>query len=503
MRRQVRRALIACVSVPVGLLMANIGPAAGFQVGPAAQHAARRGASLLVGSAPVVARSADFNGDGYDDLLVPAPGESAGTISQTGAITTIPGSASGLVGDRSMTLTTCSTGVPGPCVAGDRWGTTHTFGDFNGDGYTDVAIGADQTIGAATWAGSVTILYGSAQGITTRGAQLLTGTLIGVPAAQRSFAFFGSSLASGDFDGDGYSDLAIGAPGAAVAGRSDAGIVMVLRGSPAGLSTNATTLIQGRNGVAGVTTSRNGFGEVLLADDIDGDLHADLIVGVPHEDVDSNVDAGAIYRFWGSATGLTAAGQAVVTGTITPDRELGAALAGPPGGSVFASAPGNGTVSATVDEVSFSRSSRTVLFSAYHDPTTTDEYGATLLGADLGIHFNHSLVIGAPDYDGTGKVDAFDHHDIDHVIAASSAPAAGPAPGFGLALAAGDFNGDGAPDLVIGEPLANVNGASGAGQLIVMYSNGVGPDRSTTQLWNQETPGIPSGSETNDQWGWV
>ena len=425
-------------------------------------------------------------------------------MAHAGAITVIPGSKTGLVGTKSTIWTPCTAGVPGPSAANDRFGTTYTVGDFNGDGYSDISDQLAPVVrdGIPRRRGHHPLRLGP--GNHHQGARLLAGSVVGVPAAQRPFSIFGSSLAAGDFDGDGYTDLAIGVPGATIAGHTSAGMVILLRGSKTGLSTNGRVLAQGSNGVAGTAVAGNGFGQVLLADDIDGDHRSDLVVGVPHADLPGAVDAGEIYRFWGSPTGLSTTSEAVVTGAAVRASRARRRARRTPGGVIYATTPGNGSTPADVDDVTVGHTSPSVMFTAYTDSDTADDYGMALLGANLGIHFNHSLVIGSPGYEGTGKVDAFDHHDIDHVITeAQTAPTVGGTPMFGVSLTSGDYNGDGSPDLVIGEPGATASGVAGAGQLTVMYSNGVGPDRSMTQVWNQESSGIPSGSEPGDNWGYV
>src|SRR5207247_517813 len=91
-------------------------------------------------------------------------------------------------------------------------------GDFNGDGFADLAIGEPgATVGGHDGAGDVIVLYGSANGVTTAGRQLwYEGPDRHLPSTPAAGDNFGNALASGDFNGDGYSDLAIGIPGKAL-----------------------------------------------------------------------------------------------------------------------------------------------------------------------------------------------------------------------------------------------------------------------------------------------
>src|SRR5205823_2777899 len=95
---------------------------------------------------------------------------SQGAISRSGAVTIVYGSASGLTGTGAVTLTQDSPGVPSSSAKRNFWGRTAATGDFNSDGFDDIAIGSQQTIGTTARAGTVTILYGSASGVNSIGA---------------------------------------------------------------------------------------------------------------------------------------------------------------------------------------------------------------------------------------------------------------------------------------------------------------------------------------------
>jgi hypothetical protein len=238
---------------------------------------------------------ADFNHDGADDLAVGAPFERVGSVTLAGAVSILPGSASGLtsVGGRLFTQVA---GVP---ETDDTFGFALAAGDFNHNGVADLAVGAPgETVGSADHAGAVSVLNGSAGGLTTVGGRLLTQ----VGGAVEPFDLFGVAVAAGDFNGNGVADLAVGANGEGVGSVASAGAVSVLYGSASGLSSVAGRLF---TQVGGVPETQDLWGWPLAAGDFNGNGVADLAVGAPFEDVGSVADAGAVSVLYGSAGGLT------------------------------------------------------------------------------------------------------------------------------------------------------------------------------------------------------
>ena len=131
-------------------------------------------------------------------------------------------------------------------------------GDFNNDGFADLAAGATgENVGSAAEAGAVSVLYGSASGLTTSGGRLFTQ----VAGNAERFDLFGWSLAAGDFNANGFADLAAAAPTEDVDVLPDAGAVSVLQGSAGGLTaTGGQVFTQNSPGVAGVAETGDQFG---------------------------------------------------------------------------------------------------------------------------------------------------------------------------------------------------------------------------------------------------
>jgi hypothetical protein len=161
------------------------------------------------------------------------------------------GSASGLTATGSQFWTQDSTGVLDSAEIYDYFGYALAAGDFNHDGRDDLAIGAlGEDVGTIETAGAVNVLYGSASRLTATGNQLWTQNSAGILDAAEAGDQFGASLSVGDFDGDGFDDLAIGVWGediTIILGRvRDAGAVNVLYGSASRLTaTNNQFLVPG------------------------------------------------------------------------------------------------------------------------------------------------------------------------------------------------------------------------------------------------------------------
>jgi hypothetical protein len=177
--------------------------------------------------------------------------------------------------------------------------------DFNGDGYADLAVGVpDEDDAKATDAGAVNIIYGSASGLTEIGNAFITQRTKGVPGNRQKGAKFGKALGAGDFDGDGFTDLAVGAPFFDQPHLRDAGYVVIFDGADKGLSGSRA------NGLIWLDSmARNSnFGAALAAGDFDADGIDDIAVGAPEfwrdQEITPGSGHGAVLVWHGSRFGM-------------------------------------------------------------------------------------------------------------------------------------------------------------------------------------------------------
>jgi hypothetical protein len=250
----------------------------------------------------------DVDGDGYDDLVV----GSYPTQTTLGAAWAYLGSATGLslVHDWSV-AGAAGTGNFGYSVAG--------AGDVDGDGYADVVIGTPLWDNGSNYeAGKVVVYQGSASGLAPG-------------SADWGFSYPGNGLllgwcvaGAGDVNGDGFDDIAAGAPYQDAAVGVDEGGVWAWYGSASGLPTAAASWLA----TSGQENARLGW-SVAGAGDSDADGHSDLIAGAPfHGGSTSNTGLGELWL--GSATGLgNSVAWSVAGGNYNGfGAEMGTAVAG-------------------------------------------------------------------------------------------------------------------------------------------------------------------------------
>ena len=481
----------------------------------------RFGSALAVG---------DFDGDGRDDLAVGAWGAETVEIYRGGA--------AGIPASPWMSIT--------PQLGFAAFGMALATGDFDGDGRDELAVGApgaDEVVSGVTHtdAGRV-VVYDFENGAWDSGVVWTQDGAL--PDSPENGDLFGAALAAGDFDHDGFDDLAIGVPYESVSTAADAGAVHVIKGSGAGLTVDASQLVNRTVAslglVAGVEAE---FGRSLAAGDFDSDGVEDLAIGSPGQSIGGLADTGEVIMVLGIegvgvATAffvqqLTSAG---VAGETAHGQRFGEALAAGDFNQSLACA----LVSTCADDLAIGAPKTDVLWSGqtwnqagrvhvllgdgalgglnsattesidqgtlqpYFQtaPEAYDQFGRTLVAGGHDDRWGDELLIGSP-LEAFEGAETYATAGLAQLLPGGSPPLATDFPqplyahpGYesapyasgdelASALALGDFDGDGDGDVALGIPGRTVSGHENAGAVQILYGAlfADGFERGNTTAW--------------------
>jgi hypothetical protein len=240
-----------------------------------------------------VASAGDVNGDGYGDIIVGAPLIRDSVIDYYGKVLVWHGGPAGLGSNGTPDNADWIREKTYAQYGATKWGTSvASAGDVNGDGYGDVIVGMPKNAAFVTSIGNAVVWHGSAAGLEEGGSW--SGEV------ELTALSYGESVASaGDVNGDGYSDVIVGAPKMPSEAMLDLeGMVFVYLGSAAGLSPAADW------SRAGGQVGANLGSSVSTAGDVNGDGYGDVIIGASGND-GGQTDEGRAYVYHGSPTGLT------------------------------------------------------------------------------------------------------------------------------------------------------------------------------------------------------
>ena len=408
----------------------------------------------------------DVNGDGDPELAATADFLTVDNHTGAGAVVVLPASKNGLSLDERL-IKQSSSGKVKPADLGELFGFSVVSADFDADGYADLAAGQVAVdSGDASFVGSVTVLYGSPKGLTSARSEVLTR-----PGTATDFEDFGWSVAAADLNGDGFADLAVGAPGDDEAeeqcDHAASGTVTVFSGSKDGLRTAGARVLHGERGAKAHDVQ---FGARLATGDVDGDGDPDLVVASSGESFGDHGNgytgyAGSVSYCPSGGQGPTVCRRLVHRDTYAGVNALGVANVNGSGRAEIVLG-----VPAAIDQLDHPKKSdpgKVVVLGLAGSGTVTVSRTLTITQGSKGV---------------PGSNERGD--------------------GFGFSLALGDLDRDGYADLVIGAPTEDDGHKEDAGRVTVVHGARSGYRTKGNRGYDQGTKGIPGKVEAHDVFGW-
>ena len=445
-----------------GRVYLYFGSASGFQTAPV-WSAESNVVNSELGSS--VACGGDINGDGYGDVLAAAPNLTNGDNFEGRVMAFYGGFAAGL----AATPFWIADGEASPGLLGRG---LCTAGDVNGDGYSDVIAGAPAyEEGSFFDEGRVAVWHGGPDALSY---------VVHPTEANQAVARYGTSVALGDFDADGYAEQVVGAPRWDTGGVTDVGRVWIYRGKPGAPQTVPTVSFSYQ-----LRSDQFGF-DVANAHDVNGDGYDDLIVGGPQTEHPSGDRLGAAHVFLGSASGITVASW--TTWGASPFSQCGHSVSG--AGDVNGDGYADVIVgSPTEDGGGVARGAVSVYLGGPAGLATTPvwtwegDVDEALFGWDVAAvgDVNRDgfgdIAIGAPSYAPDAGTQGAAYVFFGDANGISSMPPwefLGPAGSeTGYCVGGGDWNGDGFSDVAVGAP-AHDGVAADGGRAQIFPSDGAG-----------------------------